>query len=183
MVQLYLLGGSVVLAGFVWFWILRPIVVSAHDAYTSWRGYDEPLVRRARPRIPSHIMFRSNVRVETESERESVYIPVSRYGGMATGMDSAKPDLPDMDAASTGMADEETRRDIMSADAFLTTLARAKLPNGKYQLSANKVFEAVGGDRNTVLARVKEIRTTAEYRQPDGTTAPAARPVTGHPAH
>jgi hypothetical protein len=178
MVQLYLLGGSIVLAGFVWFWILRPIVVAAHDAYTSWRGDNEPLLRRARPRIPSHIMFRSNVRVETETEREPVYIPVSRYGGMATGMDFAKSDLPDMDAANTGMEDKNPPRDIMSDDTFLISLARAKLPNGKYRLSANKVFETVGGDRNAVMAKVKEIRATAEYRQLDGSTAPAARPIT-----
>lgn len=65
-------------------------------------------------------------------------------------------------------------RDIMNDDAFITMLARQKTPDGKYRLSANKIFETVGGDRNTVLAKVKAVRATPQYRPLTEDKKPAA---------
>lgn len=73
MVQLYLLGGSLVIAGFVWFWIVRPIAVDLYDAYSDWRDAraelprdtrddDETPDRRERPPLPIHLMFSRNTR-------------------------------------------------------------------------------------------------------------------------
>lgn len=67
MIQLYLLAGSIVLSGFVWFWIVRPIVVSIYDAYAAWSDdlppprrhqRHEPMAPRARPRLRLRLMSR-----------------------------------------------------------------------------------------------------------------------------
>lgn len=72
-------------------------------------------------------------------------------------------------------------RDITEDDE-LRGLCMVRNKDGKYRHSANKIYEFVGGDRNTVMAKIKEIRATPEFRQPDGTVAPASRPITGRAA-
>ena len=91
--------------------------------------------------------------------RRVVSIPVSRYGMAAGGMDShpAAPEAgaPDMDAENAGMP--RLSRTISDAD-LIAFLAVLRGPAGKYRYSANGIFGLVGGDGNTVLARIKEIR-------------------------
>jgi len=72
------------------------------------------------------------------------------------------------------------RRDMTDAE-WIAWMAVARGKDKKHRFSANAIHAAVGGDRNSVLAMIKELRDVpppAEYRQPDGTTAPAAHPVT-----
>jgi len=60
-------------------------------------------------------------------------------------------------------------------------LAKQVDETGAYCYSANEIVRTVGGDRNAVLATIKELRAvppSAEFRQPDGSTAPARYPVT-----
>ena len=49
-------------------------------------------------------------------------------------------------------------------DGTTYDVARQKLADGKYRLSANKIFETVGGDRNAVLLAVKVVRDKPQYR-------------------
>jgi hypothetical protein len=51
MVQLYLLAGAIVVIGFVWFWIVRPIFVSIYAAYADWR--EEREATQARRDLPA----------------------------------------------------------------------------------------------------------------------------------
>lgn len=88
MVQLYLLGGTIVTLGFLWFWIVRPIAVALWDAYSDWFDAREVQTRprarrqvRRRPRLRVRLMSRSNLRTiaRTASEpepRRSVEIPL-----------------------------------------------------------------------------------------------------------
>lgn len=86
---------------------------------------------------------------------EPVYIPVSQYGMEPTGMDAQPNDAPDIDAVNTGMP--RISRDI-SSDELIVLLAVMRGPDKKPRFSANAIHALVGGDRNTVLAKVKEIR-------------------------
>lgn len=98
--------------------------------------------------------------------RASVYIPVWHTDGISGGMENPKPALPDIDAPKAGMV--QISLDIKDNDliAVLTMLRK----DGKPRYSANEIHKIVGGDRNTVLARVKEIRSTP--------AAPVYRPLT-----
>lgn len=108
---------------------------------------------------------------EKESVSDPVCIPVSHTS-------IKKTDIPDIDAEKHEMP--RLSRDI-TEDAELVFLCVVRNKDGKYRHSANKIYELIGGDRNTVLAKIKEIRAVpppAEYRQSDGSTAPATRPIT-----
>jgi hypothetical protein len=90
-------------------------------------------------------------------------------------MDAAAPDI---DAEKPTMP--RLSRDITPTDE-LALLCVIRNPDGKHRHSANDIYKFVGGDRNKVMATIREIRGTpapAEFRQPDGSTAPASRPVT-----
>jgi hypothetical protein len=85
MVQLYLLGGTIVTLGFLWFWIVRPIAVALWDAYSDWaesraRRSVAPTTRRRstrRLRVMSRPVMRTIVRTVSEPEpRRSVEIPL-----------------------------------------------------------------------------------------------------------
>lgn len=104
---------------------------------------------------------------------DPVCIPVSHTSMPATGMDVNPPDI---DAEKHEMP--RLSRDITEADE-LVLLCVVRNRDGKYRHSANKIFELVGGDRNIVMKRIKEIRETPIFRQDDGTTAPASHPITG----
>lgn len=110
---------------------------------------------------------------------EPVYIPVSQYGMDAGGMEDDMPPTPDIDAVDGGMP--RLSRNITDGE-MIVLLAAQRGKDGKHRFSANAIHELVGGDRNTVLAKIKAIRATpppAEYMQPDGTRIPASHPVTG----
>lgn len=113
---------------------------------------------------------------ENESVSDPVCIPVFPDRHTGADMGATMTGIPDMDAES----DNTPLRDIITVTDLATHLARIKRPDGKYHMSANKIVDAVGGDRNTVLAIVRDARADppALFRQPDGSTAPAARPVT-----
>lgn len=107
-----------------------------------------------------------------------VYIPVSQYGMDAGGMETDEADAPDIDAVNTDMPRLSNK---LTDGEIVVLLAMQKGANGKHRYSANQIHTLVGGDRNAVLARVKELRAVAapaEYRQPDGSTAPASHPIT-----
>ncbi len=106
-----------------------------------------------------------------ETVSDPVYIPVSN-----TSM--VKTDIPDIEA------EKPFDRDITDGE-WIVRMACARGDDKKYRFSANAIYAAVGGDRNTVLAKIREIRNTpppAEYTQPDGTKVPASYPVTGRTA-
>lgn len=87
-------------------------------------------------------------------------------------------DIADMDAQIIDM--RRVARDITD-DQILMLLCELRKPNGTYRHSMNEVYRRVGGDRNTVMAKIKAIRENApaaQFRQEDGSTAPAHRPVT-----
>lgn len=112
-----------------------------------------------------------------------VSIPVSRYGMGVDGMDDPDPPAPDIDAVNASML--PFKRDITDTE-WIAWMAVARGKDKKYRFSANAIHAAVGGDRNSVLATIKELRAIpppAQFRQEDGTTAPAAHPVSraAHP--
>lgn len=107
-----------------------------------------------------------------------VSIPVSQYGMESGGMEGAKDAAPDIDAGNTDMP--RLSRTLTDSE-MIVLLAAQRGKDGKHRYSANAIHTLVGGDRNAVLARVKELRAVpppAVFRQPDGTTAPAAYPIT-----
>jgi hypothetical protein len=125
------------------------------------------------------VMFSEERAARRGTSMQPVYIPVSRYGMDAAGMDEGEDDAPDIDAPNAGIP--HFKRD-MSDSEWIAYMAVARGKNGKHRFSANQIHTAIGGDRNAVLARVKELRATpapAEYMQPDGTRVPASHPVTG----
>jgi hypothetical protein len=100
--------------------------------------------------------------------RAPVYIPVSSMPYQEGG-------IADIDAETP------FNRDITDGE-WIVRMACARGPDKKYRFSANAIHAAIGGDRNSVLAKVREIRATpppAEYMQPDGSRVPATHPVTG----
>ena len=161
------------------------LISMAVGKISEWRAAreeedDRGTPTRARPPLPRRVMSRVPPRIETPAH-DLVSIPVSRYAGMAGGMENGAPAAPDIDEENAGMSAPTAARDIMSDEQFITLLARQKLTDGKYRLSANKIFEAVGGDRNTVLAQVKAVRSappSPAFRQSDGEIAPPSYPVT-----
>lgn len=95
---------------------------------------------------------------------DPVYIPVSHTDMPSTDMDAPKADIgakwPSMPRLS---------RDITDSD-MVVFLAVVRNADGKYRYSANDIFSLVKGDRNTVLAKVREIRNVpqpAEFRTLD----------------
>jgi hypothetical protein len=122
-------------------------------------------------------MSREQAAARRAAGMETVYIPVSHTGMESGDMDDAAPAPPDMDAVHAGIP--QFKRDITDGE-WIAYMAVAR-KDGKHRFSANQIHAAVGGDRNTVLARVREIREIkppAEYFQPDGSKAPATDPVT-----
>ena len=94
-------------------------------------------------------------------------------------MDSDEDDAPDIDAVDTDMP--RVSRNITDG-AMIVLLAMQKGANGKYRYSANAIHTLVGGDRNAVLAKIKELRAApapAEYMQPDGSKVAPSYPITG----
>jgi hypothetical protein len=100
----------------------------------------------------------------------------------AGGMDDAPEGAPDIDAVKVGMP--TFKRDLTDAE-WIAWMAVARGKDRRYRFSANTIHAAIGGDRNAVLATIKELRAvppSAEFRQPDGSTAPASHPITSRPA-
>lgn len=125
------------------------------DAFDGWTAR---LVVFALPALRS-LMSNTEAR-SLETVREPVHVPV-----LGTALVSGE---------------SSPVRDIR--DDWIVRMAEARDEKGKFLYSANDIFKANGGHRATVLARVKEIQTgvpPAEFRQSDGTTAPAEYPVTG----
>jgi len=70
-------------------------------------------------------------------------------------------------------------RDIM-LDQWLVAMTLAMDDRGKEVFTATKIAAAIGGNHNQTMARIKEVRTgkAPQFRQDDGSTAPAEYPVT-----
>lgn len=51
----------------------------------------------------------------------------------------------------------------LTDNEFTIFLARQKLRDGKYRLSANKIHDAVGGNRNDVLEIVRQVRAVPDF--------------------
>lgn len=101
-----------------------------------------------RERVGGIIMSRSQNALMRKSDIEAVSIPVPDTSTV-TGIDDQMPRI------SAYLTDNE----------FLVFLTRQKLRDGKYRLSANKVYEVVGGNRNTVLDIVRQVRDAPDFSQ------------------
>lgn len=100
-----------------------------------------------KPRIGTLIMSRPETAAPAKPDMDAVCIPVEHTdmdGGMAW----------QMPRVSAYLDDNQT----------VVMLARLKLRDGKYRFSANKIAEAVGGDRNKVLDIIRQVRATPEYQ-------------------
>lgn len=100
-----------------------------------------------------------------------------RFGRFAFQSAAVSPVAP-----LTHVAAPADNPDYISDDQIIEISAYVRRPNGRYHMTPEKIATLVGGDRNTVLARIKELRATpapAEYFQPDGTKAAASYPVSG----
>ena len=108
---------------------------------------------------------------------EPVYIPVSETGIHA---DTSAPipapadrAAPDIEAPNRGMDDDgwqlpRVSRHISDGE-LIVLLAALRAPSGKHRFSANQIAALVGGNRNTVMARVKELRADAPLVYPPRT--------------
>lgn len=111
-----------------------------------------------------------------------VSIPVSQYGMDAAGMDAGAASAADIDAENTDMPRLSRK---LGDGELIVLLAAQRGKDGRPCFSANAIFTLVGGDRNTVMAKIKAVRATpppAEFLQPDGSKSPASYPVTGRGA-
>jgi len=131
------------------------------------------------------IMLREQRSARRAASMEPVYIPVSSMPYQAGGMENDEAAAPDIDAENTGMPRLSNK---LTDGEMVVLLSTQRGKDGKHRYSANQIHTLVGGDRNAVMARVKELRAgvpPAEYMQPDGTKIPASYPVTGRrtPAH
>jgi len=87
-------------------------------------------------------------------------------------VESTSLDDQTREAAASGMNDVAADIDAGNWPRFLTDdelvvfLASQRLRNGKYRSSANKIVAYMGGDRNHVLALVRQVRegAPAEFR-------------------
>ncbi len=111
------------------------------------------------------------------------YVAVNRYAEndahVMSRSPASEPKKTDMEAVSIPVSDTSIETDIdeqmpritayLTDDEFLIFLVRQKLRDGKYRLSANKVYEVVGGNRNDVLDIVRQIRAAPDFphRTPD----------------
>lgn len=128
--------------------------------------------------IAQSLMSRAARGARRVAGMDLVSILVSRYGMDAAGMDDPEDNGSDIDAVKVGMP--TFKRDLSDAE-WIAWMAVARGKDRKYRFSANTIFAAIGGDRNAVLATIKELRSVpppASFRQPDGSTAPATYPVT-----
>ena len=98
------------------------------------------------PYLKPMIMSRLAKTPPQKTDMEAVCIPVEQTD-MSDGMDWKMPRI------SAYLTDQE----------FLVFLARQKLRDGKYRLSANKIVDAVGGDRNKTLDVVRQVRAAPEF--------------------
>jgi hypothetical protein len=93
------------------------------------------------------IMSRSEEETRRAPDMDAVCIPVSHTS---------------MDDHTTAEADDITyempRISRSLSDQELITMLALQRKDGKYRSSANKIAEYVGGDRNTVLRQIREVR-------------------------
>lgn len=163
-------------AGIVFATLLVAYLVLSHRAV----DHGPTLLARG---IAHLIMLREQRNATRAAGMELVYIPVSGMPYQSGGMDDGEDAAPDMGAADADMP--RVSRNITDNEMIvLLSMVRGK--DGNHRYSANQIHTLVGGDRNAVLARVKELRATtppAEYMKPDGTKTPATYPVTGRRTH
>lgn len=138
-----------------------------------FRQWAEQQERRYTPRRYVHMS--SGEEAEAEELPDPIYVPVSNISMPPPATPAAAPDMVASNADMPRLSRNITEDDEL---AFLCVVRNS---DGKYRHSANKIFDLMGGDRNTVLAKIKAIRASgppAEFRQPDGSTAPAHHPMT-----
>ena len=168
------------------FWVgmgFGAIIMIAHFI-TEVRVNGEPM-RYERWRA-AWVMWRRERAARRSAGMISGHVPVSRYGMDAGGMPQEAPPASspeekasDIDALNPGIP--QFNRDMTESE-WIVYMAVARGKDKKYRFSANAIHTAIGGDRNAVLATIKELRTVApaaEYMQSDGTRTAATHPVTG----
>lgn len=152
MVQLYLLGGSIVLIGFVWFWIVRPITVAAWDMYLDWQVAhapdSEPSPLRQRPRPP----LRTPRIVGVAAQRVNTYV-------------AAAPIMSRENAQTGQTAQTDTQTDQVSeADRWLD---RVELDRSKTALiellvysgwDVGQIRSVIKGDNGTLGTEIDAAR-------------------------
>lgn len=123
--------------------------------------------RRARAIGRYFIMSRAVAGDGANVAGEVVYRPVNPTTSTSHTITAppsvSTPGAPDMDAANGGMV---AMSRYPSDEALIVYLAVIRRPGGKYRLSANDIVRVTGGDRNHVLALVRQIREgPAQYPQ------------------
>ena len=89
------------------------------------------------------------------ADMDAVSIPVSGIGMGVAGIEPETRAAPDMDAEN--MAKPRISRNL-SNNEVIVLLSSLRGPDGKQRYSANAIYKFVGGDRNTVLALIHEVR-------------------------
>jgi len=84
-----------------------------------------------------------------------------------TQTDTPYRDMPDIDAEIPVNMSAEHTSIISDETALITHIASLTKPNGTVWLSGNKIYAAVGGDRNAVMAAIRAVRGPAEPAAPD----------------
>jgi len=145
-------------------------VALAIYAYLSHRTEDNGPTRwqRWRDWLTTHYLTSSSDSAPPhDAGMELVSIPVSQTSmddhtsaPTGAGMSIAAPDI---DALDAGMDDwSMPRLSARLSDAeMIVLLATQRRADGKHRYSANQIQTLIGGDRNTVLARIKELRGLA----------------------
>lgn len=118
--------------------ILAALIVVPYKVVKAWLW----------PYIKSVIMSRLANETTKKTDIEAVSIPVSDTS-IEAGIDEQMPRVTA----------------YLTDDEFLIFLARQKLRDGKYRLSANDIYKVVGGNRNEVLDTVRQVRDVPEFSQ------------------
>jgi hypothetical protein len=98
--------------------------------------------------------------VKEYEQPDPVYIPVPHTSMPASGILDIDAEKPEMPRLSRDITDNE----------MLFFLAVVRNKDGRYRYSANAIWRLLGGDRNSLLVKIKEIRTIPappEYRAID----------------
>jgi hypothetical protein len=134
----------------VWFGV---VALTAH--YLTSVQVDHGPMRYQRWRA-AWIMSRDRRAARRAAGMEARYILVLETSTVESGMPPAAIPAPDMDARNSGMP--RLSRDL-SINDLIVLLSALRGPDGKPRFSANGIHSLVGGDRNTVLALVREVRS------------------------
>jgi len=127
----------------------------------TYRRYSLPVM----PATPRRVMSRPASMRRPRRRSGPVSIPVSgmpyQGGGMVLDRTPLIAAAPDMDAPNASIR----LRSLPEGD-LLALLAVQRGADGKHRFSGNKIYALLGGDRNAVLDRIREIREGTPAQRP-----------------